>query len=80
MLLVAHVPCAITNPQLPDELGQKHMQAAHSASGRLTITDSQPSEAGINAIDSSQKPTQYHPVGELFDGSILVLARRKEGH
>ena len=77
---LAHVPCATPNPQLPGELGKKHMQAAHSASGRLTTTDSQPSEAGINAIDSSQKPTQDHPVGELLEGSILVLARRKEGH
>ena len=77
---LAHVPCAIPNPQLPGELGQKHMQAVHSASGRLTITDSQPSEAGINAIGSSQKPIQDHPVGELLEGSILVLARRKEGH
>ena len=59
---------------------RKHMQAVHSASGRLTTTDAQPSEAGINAIDSSQTPIQDHPVGELLEGSILVLARRKEGH
>ena len=64
----------------PASLEIKNMQAVHSASGRLTTTDSQPSEAGINAIDSSQKPTQDHPVGELLEGSILVLARRKEGH
>ena len=81
MLLAGTCPIVpVPNPQLPGELGKKSMQAVHSASGRLTTTDSQPSEAGINAIDSSQKPTQDHPVGELLEGSILVLARRKEGH
>ena len=64
----------------PASLARTNMQAVHSASGRLTTTDSQPSEAGINAIDSSQKPIQYHPDRKLLEGSILVLARRKEGH
>ena len=52
---LAHVPCVIPNPQLPGELGNKqNMQAVHSANGRfLTTTDSPPSEAGINAIDSN---------------------------